>query len=48
MTPRLRVLLVLVTAVALEGTLLDELRVDGVSVELLLLVAVLTLSLIHI
>ena len=42
MTPRLRVLLVLVTAVALEGTLLDELRVDGVSVELLLLVAVLT------
>ena len=29
MTPRLRVLLVLVTAVALEGTLLDELRVDG-------------------
>ena len=42
MTPRLRVLLVLVTAVALEGTLLDELRVDGVSVELLLLVAILT------
>ncbi|SVC89068.1 uncharacterized protein METZ01_LOCUS341922, partial [marine metagenome] len=36
------VLLVLVTAVALEGTLLDELRVGGVSVELLLLVSVLT------
>ncbi|MBC8365534.1 MAG: rod shape-determining protein MreD [Actinobacteria bacterium] len=42
MTPRLRVLLVLVTAVALEGTLLDELRVGGVSVELLLLVSILT------
>ena len=42
MTPRLRVLLVLVTAVALEGTLLDELRIGGVSVELLLLVSVLT------
>ena len=42
MNPRLRVLLVLVTAVALEGSLLDELRIGGVAVELLLLVAVLT------
>ena len=41
MNPRLRVLLVLVTATALEGSLLDELRIGGVAVELLLLVAVL-------
>jgi len=40
-TPRLRILLLLVTALALEGTFLDEFRVGGVSVELLLLVAIL-------
>ncbi len=42
MTQRLRVLLVLLTGLALEGTILDEFRVQGVAVELLLMVAILT------
>lgn len=41
MTGRFRVLALLLTAATLQATLFDELRIDGVAVEYLLLVAVL-------
>ena len=41
MTSRLRVVAVLLTAMTVQVTVLEELRIDGVSVELLLLVSVL-------
>ena len=42
MTGRFRVLALLLTAAALQATVFDEVRIDGVSVEYLLLVSVLS------
>ena len=39
MTGRFRVLALLLTAAALQATVFDEVRIDGVSVEYLLLVS---------